>query len=178
MAPPHNHVQDVLLALSLLALFSLPLAYLFPSTFSSFFQLFVSLWRTILYLLITLLVLLFVGGIALVGEKAYKRFSGKGKRIDDGGRIGSVTEGATEEEMRRAKRVNRETRMEQAAEKVVDKLEATGVGRLFQRKSRTVTSTTSRKGKEKAVNQDEGFELRELGVSSGVSRAPPPLPSR
>jgi hypothetical protein len=177
MSPPHNHVQDVLLALGLLVIFSLPLAYLFPSTFSSFFQLFVSLWRTILWLVFTLVILLTVGGIALVGEKAYKRFAlGQKPHQGSDDKFGSVQSGASLDEQRRAKRVTRETRMEQAAEKVVDKLEATGVGKLFHRK----TATKSRKGKEKATNQDEVEldDLRKSGTSSGISRAPPPLPPR
>ncbi|GAA5878881.1 hypothetical protein JCM16303_007218 [Sporobolomyces ruberrimus] len=179
MAPPHSHVQDVLLALGLLVIFSLPLAYLFPSTFASFAQLFVSLWRTILWLLFTLTILLLVGGAALVGEKAYKRFAlGQRPPSPGGDNIGSVQPGASIDEQRRAKRVTRETRMEEVAEKVVDKLEATGVGKLFHRKGKSTTS--SRKGKEKALNQDE-VELddsRGQGTSSGITRAPPPLPHR
>ncbi|GAA5928239.1 uncharacterized protein JCM15063_003829 [Sporobolomyces koalae] len=179
MSPPHSHVQDVLLALGLLLIFSLPLAYLFPSTFNSFFQLFVSLWRTILWLGFTLVVLVIVGGTALVGEKAYKRFVlGQAPSTTDDS-IGRVAPGASQDEMRRARRVTRETRMEQAAEKVVDKLEATGVGKLFRRRPHTGAGTPSRKGKEKAVNQDdvELDELRGRGTSSGISRAPA-LPPR
>jgi len=69
--------------------------------------------------------------------------------------------------------------MEQAAEKVVDKLEATGVGKLFRRKGKGANQA-SRKGKEKAVNQDEVEldDLRGQGTSSGITRAPPPLPPR
>lgn len=175
MAPPKSHVQDVLLSLGLLLLFSLPLAYLFPATFASFAQLFYTLWTTILWLIFTLVVLVLTAGTALIGEKAYKRFA-LGQRPDD--RIGEVSEGASIDEQRRAKRVTRENRMEQAAEKVVDKLEATGVGKLFRRHGAGVKS--SRKGKEKAANQDEVEldDLRSRGTSSGITRAPPPLPPR
>jgi len=175
MATSHSHVQDVLLSLGLLIVLSLPLAYLFPGTFNSFVQLFYTLWTTLLWLIFTLVVLVLVVGTALVGEKAYKRFS-LGIRPDD--RLGSI--GASIDEQRRARRVTRENRMEQAAEKVVDKLEATGVGKLFRRKGKG-SSSGSRKGKEKAVNQDE-VELDDLkegqGTSSGITRAPPPLPPR
>ncbi|GAA5967917.1 hypothetical protein JCM3765_001786 [Sporobolomyces pararoseus] len=178
--PPSNnqsHVQDVLLALCVLGFCSLPLAYLFPSTFASFFQLFVSLWRTILWLVFTLVILIVVGGVALVGEKAYKRFVLGQKRVGEDGRIGSVQPGASIDEQSRAKRVTRENRVEEAVEKVVDKLEATGVGKLSHRKPH---STMSRKGKEKALNQDEVEldDLRGQSVSSGITRAPPPLPPR
>lgn len=170
MATSHSHVQDVLLSLGLLIVLSLPLAYLFPGTFNSFIQLFYTLWTTLLWLIFTLVVLVLVVGTALVGEKAYKRFSLG---------IRPISEGASIDEQRRAKRVTRENRMEQAAEKVVDKLEATGVGKLFRRKGKG-SSSVSRKGKEKAVNQEE-VELDDLkgqGTSSGITRAPPPLPPR
>ncbi|GAA6010725.1 hypothetical protein JCM11491_002916 [Sporobolomyces phaffii] len=172
-------VQDVVITLALLGLLSAPLALLFPSTFASFAQLFVSLWKTALWLVFTLVILLVVGGVALVGEKAYKRFALGQKPASAGGRDDSIARagpGASIDEQRRARRVTRETRMEQAAEKVVDKLEATGVGKLFRRKH----ATTSRKGKEKATNQDEVEldDLRGQGTSSGITRAPPPLPRR
>jgi len=178
MSTSHSHVQDVLLSLGLLIVLSLPLAYLFPGTFNSFIQLFYTLWTTLLWLIFTLVILVLVVGTALVGEKAYKRFS-LGIRPPGDDRIGSISEGASIDEQRRAKRVTRENRMEQAAEKVVDKLEATGVGKLFRRKGKGASSA-SRKGKEKAVNQDEVEldDLRSLGTSSGITRAPPPLPPR
>ncbi|GAA5844374.1 hypothetical protein JCM3766R1_006372 [Sporobolomyces carnicolor] len=181
MANSNSHVQDVLLALGLLVVFSLPLAYLFPET--SLFQLFASLLRTALWLALTLAVLVLVGGLALVGEKAYKRFT----RPDDPNptatraamataaaadpaRIGAVSPQASREELARLKRVTRESRMEEAAEKVVDKLEATGLGTLFRRR------------RPRVQDPGEAVELRELrghdGVSSGITRAPPPLPPR
>lgn len=184
MANSNSHVQDVLLALGLLVVFSLPLAYLFPET--SLFQLFASLLRTALWLALTLAVLVLVGGLALVGEKAYKRFTrpddpnptatraatatATATAAADPARIGAVSPRASREELARLKRVTRESRMEEAAEKVVDKLEATGLGTLFRRR------------RPRVQDPGEAVELRELrghdGVSSGITRAPPPLPPR
>ncbi|GAA6062901.1 hypothetical protein JCM10212_004350 [Sporobolomyces blumeae] len=181
LAPPpqQSHVQDVLLFLGLLVLVSLPLAFLFPSTFSSFVQLSKTLWTTVVWLVLTLVVLVVVGTVALVGEKAHKRFVLGEHRPTSSDHFASAGPDATPDEVRRARRVARETRMEAAAEKVVDSIEATGVGKLFRRKTKAASAARD-KGKGKAVEQDavELDVLGDKGTSSGITRAPPPLPPR
>ncbi|GAA5860039.1 hypothetical protein JCM1840_001852 [Sporobolomyces johnsonii] len=116
-----------------------------------------------------------VGAFALVGEKAYRRFY-LGEKPDDDSSVGTASPADSLDAQRRAKRFTREARMDAAAEKLVDKLEASGVGKLFRRKGRKARD----KANAQATDHDEVEmeDLRGQGTSTGIRRTPPPLPPR
>ncbi|BGP15893.1 hypothetical protein JCM10213_003678 [Rhodosporidiobolus nylandii] len=173
--------SDALIGVALFTVFALPAALFLPSLYASIVDGVRTLLTSFVWLLLLGASIVLVVGVALTAEKAWRRWTGgkptsaaKGEGEE---RFGVASPNDPEYVQRRARRVARESRMDEAAEKVIDKLEATGVGKLLKRKVRR--SSSPREGKGKA---DEGVELSEIRRSAettGVSRLPPPpLPPR
>ncbi|BGP39863.1 hypothetical protein JCM10449v2_003818 [Rhodotorula kratochvilovae] len=163
-------LRDALAGALLLAVFLLP-AYLFlPSLLAPLVSTARAVLSSLLFLLGGSLVILLALGVALTAEKAYRRWV-RGERppppADDG--VAVAGEGAGADAERRARRFTRESRMDAAAERVIERLEQSSVGRLVRRKV---------KGGKAETGDVELKELRRGAATTGVRREPPPLPPR
>ncbi|CEQ40391.1 SPOSA6832_01999 [Sporobolomyces salmonicolor] len=173
LAHANSLLHDSILLLVLLAAFAAPVVLFWPSSFfQPLLDVFDSVLSALFWLTVTVLAVLVVGALALVGEKAYRRVY-LGERPDDASRVSTASPTDPADAQRRAKRFTREARMDAAAEKLVDKLEASRVGKLFRRKGRKARDQA--KANEDEVELDD---LRGQGTSTGVTRIPPPLPPR
>jgi len=164
---------DAAVGAGLLALFLLP-AYLFlPSLVTPLVSTIRALFSSLLMVVGLTAALAFALVVCLLGEKAYRRWILKEERptpaprSDDGvGRGARAAHGTT--------RLATGSQIDAAAEKVIERLEQSSVGRLVRRKVR---------GAHKSSGGGPGdVELKELkrGVAgtTAVRRAPPPPPPR
>ncbi|TKA54326.1 hypothetical protein B0A53_03419 [Rhodotorula sp. CCFEE 5036] len=153
-------------------------------------------------LYVTAFALVLVGAlvVALVGEKAYRRFwlgqvppspSTDAGTAQANRRVGDAAPDEGPDALRRARRFTREARMDAVAERVIESFEQTSIGRelVRRRNKRNAASSSSRRhlGQERGRDQvgGEAYELSDIGTSRSVSarttarrRTPPPLPAR
>lgn len=195
------------MAVVLCALFLLPVYFLVPSYVQPFVGSVAALVTSILYVTAFGLVLAGALVVALVAEKAYRRFwlgqvpppSSTGAGTARTGRlVGDATPDEGPDALRRARRFTREARMDAVAERVLESFEQTSIGRELVRRrnkrgAKTATASSSsssrqplgqdRRGRDQVAG--EAYELSDMGTSSSVSarttarrRTPPPLPAR
>jgi hypothetical protein len=169
--------QDAFVTLILISLFALPVVWFLPSLLSSLLDTLKSLFESLVLLVAGTTLVLTLLGIALIGEKAVRRWKGEAAATI------SPSGGPQTESLRQAARHDRDhlrqradNKLDRAADKVIDRLEATSAGKLLRRK---VKGSRADKGKGRAA--DEGVELSEIrrgaeSASTGVRRMPPPPP--
>ncbi|GAA6022561.1 hypothetical protein JCM10207_006586 [Rhodosporidiobolus poonsookiae] len=168
-------LADALIGLALLSVFALPVVYLAPSILDTLRSAVTALFKSILYLTLSAVVLVFVFAVLLLSEKAVKRWKGEGPATTSDA-IGSAAADDVDG-LRRLERVNRASKMDAAAEKVIDKLEETSVGKLLRRKVKGSAGKAGGKGKG-GPEEVELKEFRGQAATTGVRRTPPPLPAR
>ncbi|GAA5981689.1 hypothetical protein JCM10908_004567 [Rhodotorula pacifica] len=172
--------------------------FLLPSYVKPFFSSVTALLTSILYVTAFALVLVCVLVLALVAEKAYRRWW-LGQAPPPGGatpgRLGEAAPNEGPEALRRARRFTREARMDAVAEKVIESFEQTSIGReLVRRRNKRNAAKSSTGGTASATTKKrsggqvggEAYELRDMGSSSSTTtarttarrRTPPPLPAR
>lgn len=193
------------MAVVLCALFLLPVYFLVPSYVQPFIGSVAALVTSVLYVTAFALVLVCALVVALVGEKAYRRFwlgqvpppSTNAGTSQTNRLVGDAAPDEGPDALRRARRFTREARMDAVAERVIESFEQTSIGRELVRrrnkrsaaaKSAASSSSSARHlGPERGRNQvgGEAYELSDMGTSSSVSarttarrRTPPPLPAR
>ena len=187
------------MAVVLCALFLLPVYFLVPYYVQPFVGSVAALVTSLLYVTAFALVLVGALVVALVGEKAYRRFwlgqvpppSTDAGTAQTNRLVGDAAADEGPDALRRARRFTREARMDAVAERVIESFEQTSIGRelVRRRNKRNAASSSSRRhlGQERGRDQvgGEAYELGDMGTSSGVSarttarkRTPPPLPPR
>ncbi|BGO99504.1 Voltage gated chloride channel domain-containing protein [Rhodotorula toruloides ATCC 204091] len=166
-------LHDAILATLFLSVFLLPAYFFLPTFLRPLIESSRALAKSLAFVLLAALLFLLVLVAALVGEKAYRRWVLGVRPPSEAERVGVVGPDASPEERRRAKRFSRESKMDAVAEKVIDKLEASSVGKLLRRKGK---GRSSRSG---------DVELKDLRGSAAATTArrrtpppPPPLPPR
>ncbi|GAA5980571.1 hypothetical protein JCM11641_006685 [Rhodosporidiobolus odoratus] len=171
----HTGWYDAIVGLTLFTIFALPAAFFLPTFFTSLLEGLRELFLSLIWVIGGIVALVTLLAVALIGEKAVRRWKGEGP--------GSPTISTSQTKSDDAwldhakKREVKVSNFEEAAEKVIDKLETTGVGKLLRRKVRG--SRKSHGGQK--LNEGEGVELREMrgdAASTGIRRTPPPLPPR
>lgn len=195
-----SFAQEAIVAIVLVVLFILPAYFLLPSYVRPLVGSVKTLLVSTVYVTLFAAALSIVLVIALVGEKAYRRWwlgqspAQVGTRPT---RLGQASHDEGPEALKRARRFTREARMDAVAERVIESFEQTSIGReLVRRRNRrsatkatpaatSATSTTAAGPARRAgATQEEAFELKDLssnrttGVSTARRRTPPPLPSR
>ncbi|GAA5848111.1 hypothetical protein JCM9279_007458 [Rhodotorula babjevae] len=163
---------DAAVGAGLLALFLLP-AYLFlPSLVAPLVSTVRALFSSLLMVVGLTAALALALALCLVGEKAYRRWILKEQRpttaprSDDGVARGKTAHGT---------RLDTGSQIDAAAEKVIERLEQSSVGRLVRRKVRGAT----RGGGGGGAGDVELKELkRGVAGTTAVRRAPPPPPPR
>ena len=192
------------MAVVLCALFLLPVYFLVPYYVQPFVGSVAALVTSLLYVTAFGLVLVGALVVALVGEKAYRRFwlgqvpppSTDAGTAQTNRLVGDAAADEGPDALRRARRFTREARMDAVAERVIESFEQTSIGRELVRRrnkrnaaaAKTASSSSRRHlGQERGRDQvgGEAYELSDMGTSSGVSarttarrRTPPPLPAR
>ncbi|GAA6049645.1 hypothetical protein JCM3770_005051 [Rhodotorula araucariae] len=164
-------IRDSLVGAALLAVFVLPAYLVLPSLLAPLVSSVRAVLSSLLFILGASLVLVVALGVALTAEKAYRRWV-LGERPPpaaiDG--VGVASPGASADAQRRARRFTRESRMDAAAERVIERLEQSHVGRMVRRR---VKGGTAREAGDVELN-----ELKRGAATTGVRREPPPLPPR
>ena len=192
------------MAVVLCALFLLPVYFLVPYYVQPFVGSVAALVTSLLYVTAFGLVLVGALVVALVGEKAYRRFwlgqvpppSTDAGTAQTNRLVGDAAADEGPDALRRARRFTREARMDAVAERVIESFEQTSIGRELVRRrnkrnaaaAKTASSSSRRHlGQERGRDQvgGEAYELSDMGTSSSVSarttarrRTPPPLPAR
>ncbi|GAA6027372.1 hypothetical protein JCM8097_007804 [Rhodosporidiobolus ruineniae] len=187
---------DLLIVVALCAGLGVPVALFLPSFLDTVSYTFSLLLNSLFYLVTVGGSLTLLLAVVLVGEKAVRRWKREGSEgaptstssSTSPSPSSSVSLGSADPDdiygLRRARRVNRESRLDAAAEKVIDSLERTTVGGLIKRK---VVRAQVRKGKRREGGggggaADEVVELSEMrggrAATTAVRRTPPPLPAR
>ncbi|GAA5871051.1 hypothetical protein JCM3774_005098 [Rhodotorula dairenensis] len=192
-------VQEAAVAAVLCTLVLLPAYFLLPSYVRPLFGSVTALVTSILYVTAFALVLAGALVVALVAEKAYRRWwlgqvpSGPA-RDPLASRVGDASAGEGPDALRRARRFTREARMDAVAERVIESFEQTSIGRHLVRRrnkrnaaARTAPAGThkSHKSPAQGVIGGESYELHDLASAGGGTarttarrRTPPPLPAR
>ncbi|GAA5908269.1 hypothetical protein JCM6882_006788 [Rhodosporidiobolus microsporus] len=186
--------HDAVLGLVLIGVLTLPIVWIAPTFLSSAVDLVRTLFTSLIYLVVGSAVLIVILGTLLIGEKAVRRWKGEaytptssgqasGRTQQEQERFAEASPAAAAYEQRRARRVARESRLEEAAEVVIDKLERTGVGKLLKRKVKGSSSSSSSasggRGKGAADEVVELSDFSRTAASTAVRRTPPPpLPPR
>lgn len=160
-------LHDAILATLFLSVFLLPAYFFLPTFLRPLIESTRALAKSLAFVLVATLLFLLVLVAALVGEKAYRRWVLGVRPPTEAERVGAVGPDATPDERRRAKRFSRESRMDAAAEKVIDKLEASSVGKLLRRQG---------KGKATRSGDVELKDMRGSAATTARRRTPPPPP--
>ncbi|GAA5873883.1 hypothetical protein JCM8547_008630 [Rhodosporidiobolus lusitaniae] len=169
-----EHVKEVAVVLGLLTLAAVPAYLLLPSVIDSLVSTLTAVVSSLLYLVGTFTLLILVLGVALVAEKAIRRWRGDEQlHPDPTSKRDVVGTGAISNPRNRdliAESAKQGNRIDRGAERIIDGLEKLGVDKLVRRRRN--------KGRGKA---DEGIELSSMGKTgstTAVRRVPPPPPPR
>ncbi|GAA5842574.1 hypothetical protein JCM11251_004908 [Rhodosporidiobolus azoricus] len=185
-------LHDAVFGLVLIGIIALPIVWLAPQFIHSAVDLARGLFTSLFYLTIALVILVLGLGTALIAEKAVRRWKREGQNTptssssgrvrgtetqikEERDRFGVVPPDAPDYEKRRARRVARESRFEEAAEVIVDRLEQSSVGKLLKRKVRGPPSSSDRRpgaADEVVVLSD----MSKTAATTAVRRMPPPPP--
>lgn len=178
------------MAIGLCALFLLPAYFIVPSYVKPLLASVQTLLVASFYVILVAAGLVVVLVVALVAEKAYRRWvlgqlPPSSSSSTGPSRLGEAGPDEGPEALKRARRFTREARMDAVAERVIASFEQTTVGRELKRRTHTQTGSTPAKSTAAGkAGGAESIELRDLRSSRPTAattarrRTPPPLPQR